>query len=118
MLAAIVSDTVQFRSPTTTARDRTAVQWLEQQSVAQATRVARDLFRARLPRPTPPAAWWIESNLKTYTFGDDSIGIGQVEVTDIKAVMPPVTVLRTEFSTVDARAPPFDRVSDVDRYFR
>ncbi len=100
MLAAIVSDTVHFRSPTTTDRDRAAVRWLEQRSGEQAARIARDLFRARLPRPTPSGAWWIESNFKTYTFSDHTIGIGQVEVSDIEAVMPPVAVLHAELSRV------------------
>lgn len=100
MLAAILSDTVHFRSPTTTERDRAAVMWLEQRSGQKAASLARDLFRARLPRPTPSAAWWVESNLKTYTFSDHLIGIGQIEVTDIEAVMPPVEVLRAELSRV------------------
>ncbi len=100
MLAAILSDTVHFRSPTTTDRDRAAAAWLEQQSGQEAATLARALFRARLPRPTPPASWWVESNLKTYTFGDHSIGIGQVELTDIEQVMPPMELLRAELSRV------------------
>lgn len=100
MLAAILSDTVHFRSPTTTERDRRAVAWLEQQSGQDAATLARGLFRARLPRPTPPAAWWVESNLKTYTFGAHAIGIGQVELTDIEAVMPPIEQLQAELSRV------------------
>lgn len=100
MLAAILSDTVHFRSPTTTERDRRAVAWLEQQSGQDAATLARGLFRARLPRPTPPAAWWVESNLKTYTFGAHAIGIGQVELTDIEAVMPPIEQLHAELSRV------------------
>lgn len=100
MLAAILSDTVHFRSPTTTERDRQAVAWLEQQSGQDAATLARDLFRARLPRPTPPAAWWVESNLKSYSFGSDAIGIGQVELTDIQAVMPPIEQLQAELSRV------------------
>lgn len=98
MLAAILSDTVHFRSPTTTERDRAAVAWLEQQSGQEAETLARALFRARLPRPTPPAAWWVASNLKTYTFGNHTIGIGQVELTDIETVMPPLNVLRAELA--------------------
>jgi manganese-dependent inorganic pyrophosphatase len=96
MLAAILSDTVHFRSPTTTNRDRAAVEWLEQQSGQVAASLARDLFRARLPVPLPPPSWWIESNFKTYTFNDHTIGIGQVEVTEIETVMPPVEDLRAE----------------------
>ncbi|MBV9787888.1 MAG: putative manganese-dependent inorganic diphosphatase [Chloroflexi bacterium] len=100
MLAAILSDTVHFRSPTTTDRDRRAVAWLEQQSQQDAATMARGLFRARLPRPTPPAAWWVESNLKTYTFGNHSIGIGQVELTEIETVMPPIEQLQAALSRI------------------
>ncbi len=98
MLAAILSDTVHFRSPTTTARDRAAAAWLEQHSGQAAVSLARELFRARLPTPLPAAPWWIESNLKTYTFNGQTIGIGQVEVTEIETVMPPIAVLRAELT--------------------
>ncbi|MBA3947216.1 MAG: putative manganese-dependent inorganic diphosphatase [Herpetosiphonaceae bacterium] len=96
MLAAILSDTVHFRSPTTTPRDRAAVAWLEQQSGEQAAPFARALFRARLPDPVPPPSWWVGSNWKAYTFGDQEIGIGQIELTDVESVMPPKADLRRE----------------------
>lgn len=96
MLAAILSDTVHFRSPTTTPRDRAAVAWLEEQSGEQAAPFARALFRARLPDPVPPPSWWIASNWKAYTFGDQEIGIGQIELTDVERVMPPKADLRRE----------------------
>ena len=100
MLAAILSDTVSFRSPTTTGRDRAAAAWLEQQSGEDAATLARAMFRARLPSPIPPPAWWVDSNLKAYTFGDHQIGIGQIELTEIEQVMPPVELLRAELMRV------------------
>lgn len=99
MLGAILSDTVHFRSPTTTPRDHAAAAWLEQRSGEQASQLARDLFRARLPTPIPPPSWWIHSNWKVYRVGDAQIGIGQIELTDVEQVMPPVTVLRNELQT-------------------
>jgi manganese-dependent inorganic pyrophosphatase len=96
MLGAILSDTVHFQSPTTTQRDRNAAGWLEQQSGEAAAPLARALFRARLPDPTPPASWWVRSNWKVYTVGDQQIGIGQIELTDIAQVMPPTSALRQE----------------------
>ena len=98
MLAAILSDTVHFRSPTTTPRDRAAVAWLERQSGKQAAALARSLFRARLPNPVPPPHWWVHSNWKTYTFGDQQIGIGQVELAAIESVLPPRDALRRELA--------------------
>ncbi len=100
MLGAILSDTVHFRSPTTTQRDRAAAAWLEQQSGEQATTLARGLFRARLPDPVPPPSWWIRSNWKAYTFDDQRIGIGQVELTEIEEVMPSAQELRKELQAV------------------
>jgi manganese-dependent inorganic pyrophosphatase len=94
MLGAILSDTVHFRSPTTTQRDRDAAAWLEEQSGEDAAALARDLFRARLPDPVPPPSWWVNNNWKAFTFGDQQIGIGQVELTDIEAVIPPKDELR------------------------
>ena len=80
-------------------RSRVAA-WLERHSGQVASTLARELFRARLPTPIPAATWWIESNLKTYTFNDQTIGIGQVEVTEIELVMPPIAVLRAEMTRV------------------
>ena len=96
MLGAILSDTVHFRSPTTTQRDRDIVAWLEEQSGEDAAELARQMFRARLPDPAPAASWWISNNWKAFTFGDQHIGIGQVELTDIEAVIPPKEELRQE----------------------
>lgn len=99
MLGAILSDTVHFRSPTTTQRDREAVAWLAEQSGEDATELAHAMFRARLPDPAPPATWWISNNWKAFTFGDQQIGIGQVELTDIESVIPPKEELRQELRT-------------------
>ena len=96
MLASILSDTVHFRSPTTTPRDRAAVAWLEVQSGLEATALARALFRARLPQPPPPPSWWVRNNWKTYTFGEQQIGIGQVELAEIESVTPPKHALKQE----------------------
>jgi manganese-dependent inorganic pyrophosphatase len=96
MLGAILSDTVHFRSPTTTQRDREIVAWLEEQSGEDAAELARAMFRARLPDPAPPATWWISNNWKAFTFGDQQIGIGQVELTEIESLIPPKEELRQE----------------------
>jgi len=48
MLGAILSDTVEFRSPTTTERDRKAARWLAEKAGENMEELARALFRARL----------------------------------------------------------------------
>jgi manganese-dependent inorganic pyrophosphatase len=104
MLGAVLSDTVAFRSPTTTARDRAAAAWLAEVSGEPIEALARAMFRARLPDPPPPASWWVGHDWKVYRFGQNEIGIGQVELTDIEAVMPPVAELRAGLQQAMRRA--------------
>jgi manganese-dependent inorganic pyrophosphatase len=94
MLGAVLSDTVQFRSPTTTQRDRDIATWLEERSGKPIDALARSLFRARLPDPIPPASWWVNRDMKVFSFGDTRFSISQVELADIAEVMPPVDELR------------------------
>jgi len=96
MLGAILSDTVEFRSPTTTPRDRKAAQWLSEKAGEDMGELARGMFRARLPFPLPPPRWWVHHDWKIYRFGDKEIGIGQTELTEIEKSMPKVEVLRDE----------------------
>ncbi len=98
MLGAILSDTVQFRSPTTTPRDQAAATWLAELSGKQIDSLARSMFRARLPNPLPPPDWWVGRDWKTYTFSNTSIGIAQIELVDVAQVMPPVEDLRRELA--------------------
>jgi manganese-dependent inorganic pyrophosphatase len=56
MLGAILSDTVEFRSPTTTERDRKAAKWLAEKAGKDMGKLACSLFRARTSQsfsPTP-----------------------------------------------------------------
>ncbi|MGA7966959.1 MAG: putative manganese-dependent inorganic diphosphatase, partial [Gammaproteobacteria bacterium] len=96
MLGAILSDTVEFRSPTTTSRDREIAAWLAEIAGEKITDLARSLFGARMPTPAPPPSWWVHHDWKIYRFGDKEIGIGQTELTDIEKSMPPVEELRCE----------------------
>ena len=96
MLGAILSDTVEFRSPTTTQRDRKAAQWLAEKAGEDIQGLARGMFRARLPFPPPPPRWWVHHDWKIYRFGDKEIGIGQTELTEIEKSMPEVGVLQEE----------------------
>ena len=96
MLGAILSDTVEFRSPTTTPRDRKAAQWLAEKSEEDIGRLARGMFRSRLPTPPPPPRWWVHHDWKIYRFGDKEIGIGQTELTEIEKSMPKVGLLHDD----------------------
>ncbi len=98
MLGAILSDTVEFRSPTTSKRDRKAAGWLAEIAGEDMGDLARALFKARLPSPLPPPRWWVHHDWKIYRFGGQEIGIGQTELTDIEKSMPPVKDLRNELA--------------------
>jgi manganese-dependent inorganic pyrophosphatase len=102
LLGAILSDTVQFRSPTTTPRDRAIAAWLEERSGQQIEPLARAMFRARLPHPIPPASWWAARDRKEFTFGDTRFSVSQVELTDVAEVMPPVDELRAALQALVA----------------
>lgn len=103
MLGAILSDTVQFRSPTTTPRDRVAADWLAELSGEPIDALARRLFRARLPDPPPPAAWWVSRDWKVYGVDETRIGIAQVELVDVEEVLPPMADLRRELTAAAER---------------
>jgi manganese-dependent inorganic pyrophosphatase len=94
MLGGVLSDTVQFRSPTTTQRDREIAAWLEERSGQRIDQLAHRMFRARLPDPIPPASWWVSRDMKIFAFGDVRFSISQVELTDIAELMPSPNELR------------------------
>jgi manganese-dependent inorganic pyrophosphatase len=81
MMAGIISDTVILRSPTTTARDRDMVSWLEEQTGLDHVQFGRDIFSSCsgfTGHASPEKA--IRSDFKHFTVGDTPFGIGQVEV--------------------------------------
>jgi len=103
MLGAILSDTVGFRSPTTTPRDQAAAEWLSALCGEPIEPLARDLFRARLPDPPPPPSWWVSRDMKAYSFGGVDVGIAQIELVDVEHSAPPLEELRRELASA-ARA--------------
>jgi manganese-dependent inorganic pyrophosphatase len=94
MLGGVLSDTVQFRSPTTTQRDREIAAWLEERSGQRIETLAQRMFRSRLPDPIPPASWWVSRDMKIFAFGDVRFSISQVELTNIAEVMPRANEMR------------------------
>lgn len=80
LLAAIVSDTVSGRSPTTTCRDIEALKWLQDVSGINRKRFSIEMFAASsiLGQRTPREV--ILNDFKEFTMGEHKVGIGQVEV--------------------------------------
>lgn len=93
LLCGILSDTLHFRSPTTTPRDRAAVRWLAPMAgltgpglasdlEAAVAELANDLLAAGAGLRTRPADELVTADIKYYPVGEWTIGIAQVEVTE------------------------------------
>jgi manganese-dependent inorganic pyrophosphatase len=79
LLAAIISDTLLFTSPTTTARDRTAAETLSSLAGLAIEPFAHELFAARSDFSATTPRELVANNLKTYAFGGTTLAIGQAE---------------------------------------
>lgn len=81
LLAGILSDTVILKSPTTTARDREIVAWLEAQANLDHATFGREIFSSCSgfsAYGTPEKA--VRADFKHFNAGETLFGIGQVEV--------------------------------------
>jgi len=77
----ILSDTLVFRSPTTTDRDRNAAAWLASIAAVDVVSFGDELLRASpgLTARTPGDI--IDTDRKSYQMSGTAVSIGQVEVT-------------------------------------
>ncbi len=82
MLAAILSDTMLLRSPTTTDADREAVRMLEPLAGVRAEAFGVQMYRAKTDISGLSAWDMVTGDLKPYTFGGQEMAIAQVEVAD------------------------------------
>lgn len=79
LLAAIISDTLMLTSPTTTPRDRAALERLGELAALDPATFARELFDARSDFSATTPREIILGNLKEYAFGGMKLAIGQAE---------------------------------------
>lgn len=87
MLGAILSDTLHFRSPTTTPDDREAVAFLAPiAGVRDVTAYALEMFAAKSDLGDTPAAELLKMDYKVFPFGDVTApqrwGLGVIETTN------------------------------------
>jgi len=87
MLAAILSDTMLLRSPTTTDWDREAIQQLEPWARVRWQDFGVEMYRAKTDISGLSAWDLLTEDLKVYTFGGLRMAIGQVEVADRERVL-------------------------------
>lgn len=100
LLAAIVSDTLVFASPTCTEKDRRVARHLEAVAGVDATALGRDLLAARGDPAQRSATDLVTGDFKEFAFGGARVGIAQVEVVDAAPLMARRGELMTELRRV------------------
>lgn len=89
MLAAILSDTVVFKSPTTTPEDRTAAAKLaEIAGIANAQALGIKMFEVKSDLKGTPANKLLRQDLKDFDMSGRKIAVAQLEVMDLNALTP------------------------------
>jgi len=83
MLSAILSDTVIFRSPTTTENDKKMAEILNKNLRFDLEEFGKEIKESGMDF-NEPTEKLILRDLKEYNFNDKKIGIGQIELIDIK----------------------------------
>ena len=85
MAAAIVSDTVMFKSPTTTPRDRKIAERLARIAGLDLDQLGREVFSAS--SADKPAETLLKTDFKEFHLGDHSIAISQITTMDSGRMM-------------------------------
>jgi manganese-dependent inorganic pyrophosphatase len=89
LLAAILSDTVVFKSPTTTPEDRaTAVRLASIAGVADIQALGVKLFEIKSDLKGTPPMQLLKQDLKDFDMGGRKVAVAQLEVMDLGAVLP------------------------------
>jgi manganese-dependent inorganic pyrophosphatase len=87
MVGAILSDTMLLKSPTTTPEDVAAVEYLGQVLGEDPLAFGRRMYQAKFDLAMLSPEEIATSDLKTFVFGNVTVGIGQVEVADKTPVL-------------------------------
>ena len=103
LLAAIISDTLLYRSPTCTVVDRAAGEELAKIAGIDAEQFAREMFRAGSHMAEKTTEEIFRQDFKRFSIGEDTIGIGQIngmdpgELHGIRdRILPELEKVRTE----------------------
>lgn len=87
MLAAILSDTVLFKSPTTTDADKAACEGLAKiAGVSDMEALAMEMFKAKSAVEGVPMRDLIFRDYKDFDMNGDKVGCGQLELVDLSLV--------------------------------
>ncbi len=83
MMAAILSDTVLFKSPTCTPRDKAAVDKLSRIAGIDPMKFGMDLLKAKSDISAKSAKDILMGDFKKFDFSGTKAGVGQIEVMDL-----------------------------------
>lgn len=82
LCAAILSDTLLFKSPTTTQVDKELAAWLANIAGLDVANFGREMFRAGSSLKDRSGREIILEDFKSFNFGSNRVGIGQIEIID------------------------------------
>ncbi|MEW6232237.1 MAG: putative manganese-dependent inorganic diphosphatase [Chloroflexota bacterium] len=82
MLSSIIADTLLFRSPTCTARDRRAAKALEAVDGVDAEALGHEIFAAGMDLLVKSPRELLLGDFKEFSFGEERFGVGSLEVTN------------------------------------
>ena len=86
LLAAIISDTVLFKSPTSTGVDAVAARRLSEICGIDQEKFATQMFEAGSSLKNMSPEEILHNDFKEYTFGVRKIGIGQINTADLQGI--------------------------------
>ncbi|MDD8048870.1 MAG: putative manganese-dependent inorganic diphosphatase [Thomasclavelia sp.] len=88
LLGAIISDTLLFKSPTCTDKDRKAAKKLAKIANVDIETFGMDMFKAGTSLVGKTVEEIFNQDLKKFNFGDDAVGVAQVNSMDIEGFIP------------------------------
>jgi manganese-dependent inorganic pyrophosphatase len=108
LLSCILSDTLEFRSPTTTPQDKDIAEKLAQQLDVDIAQYASEMFAAKSDVSSFTDSGLIKLDSKKFAIGDMNVRVSVIETTN------PETVLERKDGIVSAIKEVVDSESDVD----
>ncbi len=94
LLAGILSDTMIFRSPTTTAKDRRMAEWLAALGQLEIEAWGREIFRKASPLDIDDTHGTISEDLKEYNYGKLTFAVAQIETADMSLLQKYIPVIK------------------------
>lgn len=96
MMCAILSDTVLFKSPTTTDEDKNTVKEFEKKSGFLANEIGMEMLRIKSSIEHDSAIDLINRDIKKTTIAGKQIAVGQIELIDIKMIDSKINAIKDE----------------------